>query len=85
MNALSGIQTQARDVAGFPIAASVVRTINGYWSAYNQRRAHNRAVAQLRSWSDNQLKDIGISRGEIEFAVTDRNGYRHLRQQAVTD
>lgn len=85
MNAISGIQTQARDVAGFPMAVSVVRAISGYWSAYNQRRAHNRAVAQLRSWSDSQLKDIGISRGEIEFAVTDKNGYRHLRHHAVMD
>lgn len=85
MNAISGIRTEARDAAGFPMAASVVRAISDYWSAYNQRRTHNRAVAQLRSWSDSQLKDIGISRGEIEFAVTDKNGYRHIRHRAHED
>lgn len=85
MTNVSEIRTDARDAAGFPMATSVVRAISGYWDAYSQRRAHNRAVAQLRSWSDSQLKDIGISRGEIEFAVTDRNGYRHIRHPAHKD
>jgi len=82
MNAISGIRTEAPDVPGYSMTTAVVRAISGYWTAYNQRRAHNRAVAQLRSWSDSQLKDIGISRGEIEFAVTDKNGYRHIGHRA---
>jgi len=85
MNAISGIQTEIRGVAGFSMTTSVVRAISGYWTAYSQRRAHNRAVAQLRAWSDSQLKDIGISRGEIEFAVTDKDGYRHIRHRAHED
>ena len=36
---------------------------------HRERRARRRAAAHLRSWSDYQLKDIGLSRGQIEFAV----------------
>jgi len=85
MNNVSGIPTGTRDIGGCPTAATVVEVIGRYWRAYNQRRAHNRAVASLRGWSDSQLKDIGISRSEIEFAVTDKNSYRTGRYRAGKD
>lgn len=40
-----------------------------WWEAYTRRRGHRMAAAHLRSLSDNQLKDIGLNRSEIEFAV----------------
>lgn len=39
------------------------------WNGYLARRPQRLAAAHLRSFSDNQLKDIGISRGQINMAV----------------
>jgi uncharacterized protein YjiS (DUF1127 family) len=40
-----------------------------WWAAYRTRRAEQVAIARLDSMSDRQLKDIGIARSQIEFAV----------------
>lgn len=47
-----------------------------WWEAYTRRRGYRMAATHLRSLSESQLKDIGLSRGEIEFAV------RHGRKPA---
>lgn len=39
------------------------------WNEYLARRSQRLAAARLRSLSDYQLKDIGISRGQINMAV----------------
>jgi uncharacterized protein YjiS (DUF1127 family) len=39
------------------------------WAAYRRRRAEQVAIARLNAMSDRQLRDIGISRSQIEFAV----------------
>ena len=59
-----GIQPQR--VAGFGQRAWE------WWDDYTRRRGQSLAAAHLRSLSDVQLQDIGLHRGEIEFAV--RNG-----------
>lgn len=40
-----------------------------WWAAYMRRRAEHLAIARLHAMSDRQLRDIGIVRSEIEFAV----------------
>ena len=45
---------------------------------YTSWRLHKAAIAQLRSMSDRQLADIGVSRSEIEHAV------RGKRDRAVS-
>jgi len=44
-------------------------TLRGSWTAYMARRQQRLAVAKLRTMSDHQLKDIGLSRSQIESAV----------------
>jgi uncharacterized protein YjiS (DUF1127 family) len=73
--------TKGRRYAGFPAAVTMAGAIRRYWRAFKVRRAHNHAVARLRSWSDIQLKDIGISRGQIEFAVRGMDGRRNLNSR----
>lgn len=52
--------------------------IIGDWvQSAKERRARRRAVGQLRSMTDNQLKDIGVSRSEIGFVA--RTGRRFRR------
>ena len=38
-------------------------------TAYIKWRLQQSAISQLRSMSDRELKDVGISRVQIEFAV----------------
>jgi uncharacterized protein YjiS (DUF1127 family) len=42
------------------------------WNRYQRRRGERIAAAQLYEMDDYMLKDIGIRRGEIEFAVSGR-------------
>ena len=51
------------------IPASLWEAANRWWAGYTSWRLHKAAIAQLRSMSDRQLADIGVSRSEIEFAV----------------
>ena len=39
------------------------------WSRYCAWRERRRATAVLRSMSDHQLKDIGLTRGHIAYAI----------------
>jgi uncharacterized protein YjiS (DUF1127 family) len=65
----------APDVAGnvgpaarFTVA--VVRVVQRWWISHTQRRMQRAATLILCRMSDRQLRDIGIDRGEIEFAVS---------------
>jgi len=40
-----------------------------YWSAFQAWRERARARAMLHAMSDRQLRDIGLTRGEIDFVV----------------
>jgi uncharacterized protein YjiS (DUF1127 family) len=42
------------------------------WNRYQRRRGERIAAARLYEMDDYMLKDIGIHRGEIEFAVSGR-------------
>lgn len=41
-----------------------------WWSAYMTWRIQQAAVACLHAMTDRELKDIGLTRGEINMAVT---------------
>jgi uncharacterized protein YjiS (DUF1127 family) len=51
------------------VGQSVVRTFKRWRAAYTAWHRERRAVAQLLSMSDRDLRDIGISRCEILRAV----------------
>jgi uncharacterized protein YjiS (DUF1127 family) len=68
MSRLSSTATRDES-AHADIAASLWAAAIRWWAGYTSWRLHKAAIAQLRSMSDRQLADIGISRSEIEYAV----------------
>ena len=57
---LRGLRTAARAVAA---------TAGKWWRAYALRRERNAAVRELHALDDRTLRDIGISRSEIDWVV----------------
>jgi uncharacterized protein YjiS (DUF1127 family) len=47
------------------VAKRLVAKLSGYWTTYSNWRAEQAAIAELRSLSDRDLKDIGLHRSEI--------------------
>ena len=52
-------------IAGRRFGAALKR----WWVARMERRLESLAVRKLHAMSDRELKDIGIARSQIEFAV----------------
>ena len=50
--------------------------LKAWWAAYRRRRTERIMAETLRGMSDRQLRDIGIVRSEIDFAVR-RGTERH--------
>jgi uncharacterized protein YjiS (DUF1127 family) len=54
-------------------AGSLLRRAGGaltrWWLSYVEWRLEQISISQLRSMNDCELRDIGISRSEIEFVV----------------
>jgi uncharacterized protein YjiS (DUF1127 family) len=50
--------------------------LKALWAAYQRRCAERLMIERLRGMSDRELKDIGIVRSQIDFAVT-RGVERH--------
>jgi uncharacterized protein YjiS (DUF1127 family) len=46
-----------------------VAVVKRWWIAYTQWRLHQLAAAQLNAMSDRELKDIGLSRSQIDAAL----------------
>ena len=44
----------------------------GYWDAFQERRERQRIRATLCDLSDRELMDIGTTRGEIDYVVSNR-------------
>lgn len=65
LRAPTPLQTLDRPTAGGRLA-DVLRS---WWAAYRAWRAERLAVSHLSAMSDRQLKDIGLVRSQIEFAV----------------
>ena len=51
------------------LAKAVIAAAGKWWRAYNSRRAHIAAVRELHALDDRTLRDIGVSRSEIEWVV----------------
>jgi|SRR6516225_4334337 uncharacterized protein YjiS (DUF1127 family) len=51
------------------VGQSAVRTFKRWWAAYTAWHRERRAMAELLSMSDRDLRDIGINRCEILRAV----------------
>jgi uncharacterized protein YjiS (DUF1127 family) len=45
----------------------------GYWCAFQERRERQRLRAALCDLSDWELKDIGTTRGEIDYVASNRD------------
>ena len=63
--------------AGLGQTAASTRRVSSffkrYWSAFQERREHQRLRAALCDLSDWELKDIGTTRGEIDYVASNRD------------
>lgn len=73
MSRMSSAPTAPQEIAGQSWAKDLVKdlaaTLNRSCVTYLTWRTERAAITQLGSMSDRQLKDIGISRSEIDSAV----------------
>ena len=44
-----------------------------YWDAYQERRDRQKLRSALSDLSDRELMDIGITRGEIDYVISNRD------------
>jgi uncharacterized protein YjiS (DUF1127 family) len=58
-----------RDSVGERLPRTIGAALKGWWIAYVNWRVEQLAISRLRSMSDRELKDMGVSRPQIEFAV----------------
>jgi len=73
-----------KEAAGPPVAPtrSLLSLLQEYWRAFRKRRRQQRPPAGLHDLSDRQLKDIGLTPGDIECIVT-RRAIERLRDSAT--
>ena len=50
-------------------ASGLAATVKSWWIAYLTRRVEKVAIMQLHAMSERDLKDIGLTRSQIEQAV----------------
>ena len=58
-----------RDSVGDRFPRTIGAALKGWWMAYVNWRMERLAVYRLHAMSDRELKDMGVSRAQIEFAV----------------
>lgn len=73
LNPMSYIDTNARWGGLRPLAMHAVKAMHSIRMAYLRRRDRMQAYAELSSFDDLSLRDIGISRTEIKAAMHARN------------
>ena len=54
-------------------ARRIVRILEKYWEAFQERRKRARLHAALSDLADRELIDIGISRAEIDYVASNPN------------
>ena len=69
MSATQSAPTGAQRLAGQFWGRRLLDALKQQWAAYRDWHDEQRAIAQLHSMSDAQLKDIGLARSQIEIAV----------------
>jgi len=52
---------------------SVSSSIWKYWNAFRERRERQKLRAVLSNLSDTELTDIGVARGEIDYAASHKD------------
>jgi uncharacterized protein YjiS (DUF1127 family) len=67
-----------RNSAGGNILGMLVAAPKRLWAAIITLRIQQAAVVRLRSMTDRELEDIGLSRSQIEGAVTGEHGRDHV-------
>jgi uncharacterized protein YjiS (DUF1127 family) len=55
------------------LTSYVFRLFKAYWAALQERREHARLRTVLYDLSDEELRDIGITRGEIDYVASNRS------------
>lgn len=67
----------AHGVIGFgsqgQIKGTRLRLVQGIWTALQERRKREKLLADLTYLNDFELKDIGITSGEIDYVVSNRS------------
>jgi len=58
-----------RDSVGDRLPRTMGAALKGWWMAYVNWRLEQLAISRLHSMSDRELKDMGVSRAQIESAV----------------
>jgi uncharacterized protein YjiS (DUF1127 family) len=66
MSTISNVVPQTGEQAG---SGGVFALLRRWWMAYLEWRLHHLAATQLHAMTDRELKDIGLSRSEIEAAL----------------
>jgi uncharacterized protein YjiS (DUF1127 family) len=51
----------------------VYSPLEAYWDAFREWRKRERLRTQLCRLTDNELMDIGITRGEIDYVASNRS------------
>jgi uncharacterized protein YjiS (DUF1127 family) len=59
------------------LLARIGRLINGWVAAAIARRERQAALYMLRRFSDRELKDIGLCRGDLDYRLEDAAKYRN--------
>jgi uncharacterized protein YjiS (DUF1127 family) len=67
MSTISG--TRAHRSAAFEFLGRMAGALKHAWEAYHSWRIQEATITYLRSLSDRQLKDIGLTRSRIDRAV----------------
>jgi uncharacterized protein YjiS (DUF1127 family) len=70
--------TARRNSAGGNILGMLAAAPKRLWAAIITLRVQQAAVVRLRSMTDRELEDIGLSRSQIEGAVMGERGRDHL-------
>src|SRR5262245_46921505 len=70
------------------LAKAVIAATGKWWRAYTIRRARIAAIRELHTLDDHMLKDIGLSRSEVDWVVVHgrdapRVHWAHSREAAT--
>jgi uncharacterized protein YjiS (DUF1127 family) len=58
-----------RNSAGDTLSKSIAKVAMRWWVAYMNWRLQRLAIHRLKAMSDRELKDMGVSRSQIDFVV----------------
>ena len=71
MNTISNVRAMAPSLAGPSSRGGLLAALKRWWVDYMTWRIQQAAMLTLGSMSDRELKDIGLTRSDIAWAVRD--------------